>query len=130
MTAFATRFAETLGLQSNGRIDMTEGTPQTHAGGNATAFQVKTWMIAVILFLAGQLGVSIWWGATLTANQVNLTQRVEHISGKLDEAAGVVYTAADARTDKSAMLRLHDAQAEKIADLRSDVNKLSSDRRP
>lgn len=92
-----------------------------------TAFTVKSWMVAVILFLAGQLGVSIWWGATLTANQLNLAQRVELISGKLDEAAGVVYTASDARVDKDALLRLHDAQAEKIADLRSDIRNLQRD---
>jgi hypothetical protein len=81
-------------------------------------------MVAVILFLAGQLGVSIWWGATLTANQVNLAQRVEKIAGQLEETSGVVYTASDARVDKEALLRLHDSQAEKIADLRSIVRKL------
>lgn len=103
---------------------MPEGSSQTHDSGGTTAFTVKSWMIAVILFLAGQLAVSIWWGATLTANQVNLSQRVENITAKLDEARGVVYTASDARVDKETLIRLHDAQAEKIADLRNDLRNL------
>jgi hypothetical protein len=123
MTAFAARFAETIGLPSNGRITMTEG-PSQHSQAGTTAFTVKSWMVAVILFLAGQLGVSIWWGATLTANQVNRSQRVENIAGQLEEAAGVVYTASDARVDKETLIRLHDAQAEKIADLRNDLRNL------
>lgn len=85
------------------------------------AFTVRTWMIAVIIALIGQLGVSVWWGATLTANQMHLQTQVEQMNKRLESAAGANYTTQDARVDKSAWMQLHETQADQIAALRSDL---------
>lgn len=94
--------------------------------GNGTAFVVKTWMIVVILFLAGHLGASLWWGATLTANQVNLSEKVDSLATKLETSAGSRYTADDARLDKELILELHRSQGEKLAAQQSRLNELTA----
>lgn len=96
------------------------------APASSTAFTVKTWMVAVILFLAAQLGASLWWGATLTANQSNLSEKVDGLSAKVEAGAGARYSTEDARIDKALVLELHGNQDEKLQALEGRLNEMSA----
>lgn len=103
---------------------MSESTEQGTNVSHQTAFTVKTWMVTVAIAVVGQLGASIWLAATLTANQQALDSNMKQLARRVDAAASATYTTADAQTDKSMYIRMHDVQAERIDTLKSEINQL------
>ena len=132
------QFACMIGLHNDGQATesvkrMSEATQQGAHVSYQTAFTVKTWMVTVAIAVVGQLGASIWLAATLTANQEALTknqqsldENMKQLARRVDAASKAQYTTADAQTDKSIYIRMHDVQSERIDALKSQLNQLAA----